>query len=60
MADDNIDGYCFFISEENDLIICPHEDTGYGFIGIRDENNKTAVDFLEKIHKENEFGGHIK
>jgi hypothetical protein len=59
IADDNTDGHCFFVSEENDLIIYPHEDTGYGFIGIKNKNNKTAIDFLEKIYKENEFGGHM-
>jgi hypothetical protein len=55
----DVQGHCFFILEEHGLIIYPHEDTGYGFIGIKDKNNEMAINFLNKVFKENEFGGRI-
>jgi hypothetical protein len=52
MEDNHIHGHCFFILEKSDLIIYAHEDKGYGFIGIKDKNNKMAIDFLEKTGNE--------
>ena len=59
MDDSNTDGHLFFVLEEQNLIIYPHGDnTGYGFFGIKDRNNKMVIDFLRKIYREEGFGGH--
>lgn len=45
MMDGGIDGHCFFVFNELGLIAYPHDDTGFGFIRIKNT----------KIHPENIF-----
>jgi hypothetical protein len=49
-------GYCFFISVKNNVIIYPHGDnSGYGFYSIDNTKENIAHDFLKKISKTENF-----
>ena len=56
MMDDRIDGHCFFVFEELGLIAYPHDDTGFGFIRIKNTSIHYEEIFLEKV---SHFSGFI-
>ena len=49
MMDEGIDGHCFFIFDELGFIAYPHDDTGFGFIRIKNTHVHHEDIFLEKV-----------
>ena len=55
MMDEGIDGHCFFVFDELGLIVYPHDDTGFGFIRIKNTKVHYEDLFLKNVSQFSDF-----
>lgn len=55
MMDEGIDGHCFFVFDKLGLIAYPHDDTGFGFIRIRNTKVHYEDMFLKNISQFSDY-----
>ena len=55
MMDEGIDGHCFFVFDKLGLIAYPHDDTGFGFIRIKNTKVHYEDMFLENVSQFSDF-----
>ena len=55
MMDEGIDGHCFFVFDELGLIAYPHDDTGFGFIRIKNTKVHYEDLFLKNVSQFSDF-----
>ena len=55
MMDEGIDGHCFFVFDKLGLIAYPHDDTGFGFIRIRNTKVHYEDMFLKDVSQFSDF-----
>ena len=55
MMDEGIDGHCFFVFDELGFIAYPHDDTGFGFIRIKNTKVHYEDIFLKNISQFSDF-----
>ena len=55
MMDEGIDGHCFFIFDELGFIAYPHDDTGFGFIRIKNTKVHYEDIFLKNVSQFSDF-----
>ena len=60
MMDEGIDGHCFFVFDELGLIAYPHDDTGFGFIRIKNTKVHYEDMFLKNVSQFSDFTSVVK
>ena len=55
MMDEGIDGHCFFVFDKLGLIAYPHDDTGFGFIRIKNTKVHYEDVFLKNVSQFSDF-----
>ena len=55
MMDEGIDGHCFFVFDELGFITYPHDDTGFGFIRIKNTKVHYEDIFLKNVAQFSDF-----
>ena len=55
MMDEGVDGHCFFVFDELGLIAYPHDDTGFGFIRIKNTKVHYEDVFLKNVSQFSDF-----
>ena len=60
MTDEGIDGHCFFVFDELGFIAYPHDDTGFGFIRIKNTKVHYEDLFLKNVSQFSDFTSVVK
>ena len=60
MMDEGIDGHCFFVFDELGFIAYPHDDTGFGFIRIKNTKVHYEDLFLKNVSQFSDFTSVVK
>ena len=55
MMDEGIDGHCFFVFDELGFIAYPHDDTGFGFIRIKNTKVHYEDIFIKNVAQFSDF-----
>lgn len=60
MMDEGIDGHCFFVFDKLGFIAYPHDDTGFGFIRIKNTKVHYEDIFLKNVSQFSDFTSVVK